>query len=234
MTTHSARMLLALDVADAESALAKVDRFSGRCDFYKIGLELFTACGPSLVRDVRARGVDVFLDLKLHDIPNTVRAAARRAAALDVQLLTVHAVGGQIMLEAAVEGAGTQCGILAVTVLTSLSAETVGAVWGRASEVSLEREVVRLAGFASRAGAHGVVCSGAELSALGAAYGNRLAPLVPGLRTTGAGTDDQARVVTPEAAVAMGARYLVLGRAVTASSDPLAAWDSIAATVRAR
>jgi orotidine-5'-phosphate decarboxylase len=227
------RLLLALDVPDAERALSLVDQFAGRCDFYKVGLELFTAAGPSLVAAVRARGAEVFLDLKLHDIPNTVRQAAARAAAHDVRLLTVHASGGTAMIAAAVEGAGERCGILAVTVLTSLTAEALSTAWGRSDALAVETEVLRLAGFAAAAGAHGIVCSGAELGAVRARFGDRLAPLVPGLRPLGSGADDQARVITPEGAAALGARYLILGRAVTAAADPLAAWDGIAAAVGA-
>jgi orotidine-5'-phosphate decarboxylase len=226
-------LLLALDVPDADAALALVRRFAGRCRFHKIGLELFTAEGPAIVRAVQATGADVFLDLKLHDIPNTVRSAARRAAALGVRLLTVHASGGEAMVAAAVEGAGTTCGILGVTVLTSLAPAEVEEAWGRPDTVDVPTEVLRLAGVAASAGAHGIVCSGAELPAVVAAHGDRLAPLVPGLRPAGASADDQARVVTPEAAAAAGAHYLVLGRAVTAATSPEGAWDAIASAVAA-
>ena len=124
-------LILALDVPSAADALALVDRFDGRATFVKVGLELFTAAGPALVTTLRARGIEVFLDLKLHDIPNTVRQAARRAAALDVRLLTVHASGGAAMVAAAVDGAGDGTGILGVTVLTSLSPAEVAEAWGR-------------------------------------------------------------------------------------------------------
>ena len=224
-------LLLALDVPGADAAMALVDRFEGRCRFYKVGLELFTAAGPAFVTRLRARGVDVFLDLKLHDIPNTVRAAARRVAALDVRLLTVHASGGDAMLAAAVAGAGDGCGILGVTVLTSLSPAELAASWGRSSGIDVEGEVVRLAGLVAGAGAHGVVCSGQELPAVQARYGRRLATLVPGVRPAGVAANDQARVITPEMATAAGARYLILGRAVTEASDPLLAWDAIASSV---
>ncbi len=227
------RLLLALDVPSADAALGLVDQFAGRCDFYKVGLELFTAAGPSLVTTLRARGVDVFLDLKLHDIPNTVRAAARRAAALEVRLLTVHASGGEAMLAAAVDGAGDRCGVLGVTVLTSLAPAELAEAWGRGPWLDVRAEVLRLAELADGAGAHGVVCSGAELGDVVQKFGGRLAPLVPGLRPAGTPANDQARVVTPEAAAALGARYLILGRAVTDASDPLAAWDAIAGAVRA-
>lgn len=227
------RLLLALDLPSADAALSMVDRFEGRCDFYKVGLELFTAAGPALITTLRARGIEVFLDLKLHDIPNTVRQAARRAAALDVRLLTVHASGGEAMLAAAVDGAGDQCGILGVTVLTSLAPDELAQAWGRGPWIDIRAEVLRLASLADSAGAHGVVCSGAELGAVVQRY-PRLAPLVPGVRPAGASANDQARVVTPDAAAEQGARYLIIGRAVTEAVDPLVAWDAIAASVSAR
>ncbi|MES3032738.1 MAG: orotidine-5'-phosphate decarboxylase [Gemmatimonadota bacterium] len=226
-------LLLALDVPSAAEALSMVDRFEGRCRFYKVGLELFTAAGPALLATLRARQVEVFLDLKLHDIPNTVRQAARRAAAHDVRLLTVHASGGEAMLAAAVDGAGEGCGILGVTVLTSLAPAELAEAWGRGPWIDVKAEVLRLAGLADAAGAHGVVCSGAELSAVVQKFEGRLAPLVPGVRPAGAPANDQVRIVTPETAAAQGARYLILGRAVTEAADPLAAWDAIAASVAA-
>ncbi|HEY0779206.1 MAG TPA: orotidine-5'-phosphate decarboxylase [Gemmatirosa sp.] len=216
-------LIVALDRPSLAEALALVDQLGDACQFYKVGLELFTAVGPAAVEAVRDRGADVFLDLKLHDIPATVRGAARRAAALGVRLLTVHASGGTAMVQAAVEGGGGagQCGILAVTVLTSLDAAALGAAWGREG-VRIEADVERLAGLAAAAGAHGVVCAGTEVAAVRDAWPG-LVPLVPGLRMPGDASHDQARVVTPAAAVAAGARYLVLGRAVTAAPDPRAA-----------
>jgi orotidine-5'-phosphate decarboxylase len=231
MTQPLPRLILALDVPSIADALALVDQFEGRCDFYKVGLELFTAAGPSLIAALRSRDVDVFLDLKLHDIPNTVRQAAARAAQHDVRLLTVHASGGAAMVSAAVDGAGERCGILGVTVLTSLTADVLRTSWGRADEIDLGAEVERLAGIVAGAGAHGVVCSGLELARVVARFGEALAPLVPGLRQAGSAAHDQQRVVTPEAAAAAGARYLVLGRAVTAAIEPTEAWDAIARAV---
>ena len=225
------RLLLALDVPTADAALALVDRFAGRCDFYKVGLELFIAAGPALVTTLRSRGADVFLDLKLHDIPNTVRQAARRAAALDVRLLTVHASGGEAMLAAAVDGAGPTCGVLGVTVLTSLAPEELAESWGRGPWIDVRVEVLRLAGLADSAGAHGVVCSGEEVGDVVDRFGGRLAGLVPGIRPPGSATNDQARIVTPELAAKRGARYLIIGRAVTEAVAPLAAWDAIAASI---
>jgi orotidine-5'-phosphate decarboxylase len=224
-------LILALDVATAGAAHALLDRLDGRCQWCKVGLELFTAEGPALVRAIRARNIDVFLDLKLHDIPHTVQQAAARAADLDVRLLTVHASGGRAMLDAAVHGAGTTTGVLGVTVLTSFTAEGVAAAWGRGDGVDVSSEVARLATFAAEAGAHGVVCSGQELGVVRAIADGRLAPLVPGIRLAGGATHDQARVVTPAEAAAGGARYLILGRAVTAAPEPTTAWAQIEASL---
>jgi orotidine-5'-phosphate decarboxylase len=216
--------VVALDVASHAAAVALVDRLGPACGFYKIGLELFTAAGPAVVEALRARGLDVFLDLKLHDIPNTVAGAARSAGRLGVRLLTVHATGGAAMVRAAVDGFGPRSdgGVLAVTVLTSLDAAAVAAAWGRAA-VEVAGEVLRLADVAAGAGAHGVVCSGHEAAAVRDRHAGRLATLVPGVRLAGDGAGDQRRVVTPAGAAAAGARYVVLGRTVTGAADPAAA-----------
>jgi orotidine-5'-phosphate decarboxylase len=213
------RAIIALDVPDAAGAATLLERLGPEADFVKVGSELFAAAGAAMVRQLRSEHRDVFLDLKWHDIPNTVRSAARVAAAMDVSLVTVHASGGRAMLEAAVEGAGHACGVLAVTVLTSLDAASLGEAMGRPI-ASVQDEVLRLADLARKAGAHGVVCSGAEAGAVRVAFGNTLRILVPGIRLTGGARHDQARVVTPEDALAAGATYLVLGRAVTESRDP--------------
>jgi len=218
--------IVALDRPTMRDALAIVEQLGDGCRFYKIGSELFTREGPRVVDAVRATGADVFLDLKFHDIPNTVRESARAAAASGVRLLTVHASGGAEMVGAAVDGAGSGCGVLAVTVLTSLDSASLGAAWGRES-VLVEHEVLRLAGIAAAAGAHGVVCSGHEVAAVRAAY-PELAPLVPGIRLPGGAAHDQSRVSTPADAARAGARYLVLGRAVTAAPDMAAAMAAVA------
>jgi len=222
--------IVALDFSDASTALALVDELGEGCRFYKIGGELFTACGPSIVREVRERGADVFLDLKFHDIPNTVSGAVRRAAAMGVRLLTVHAAGGPSMLRAAATAAGgsSQCAVLAVTVLTSLDASQLGTAWGRVV-TDVPAEVLRLSGIARDAGAHGVVCSGQEAAAVRERYGDALALLVPGVRLAGGAVHDQKRVVTPAQAVAAGARYLVVGRAVTQAADPAVALSRVRA-----
>jgi orotidine-5'-phosphate decarboxylase len=223
--------IIALDVPTQDAALAVADRLDGLCSFYKVGLELFTAEGPRVVRALRDRGAEVFLDLKLHDIPNTVRGGVARAAGHGARLVTVHAAGGPAMLEAAQRGVdGTECGVLAVTVLTSLDRAALAAAWGReVATLDMETEVLRLAGDAAAAGLHGVVCSGQEAGAVRARHGDRLALLVPGVRLAGSGANDQARVVTPGGAAAAGARYVVVGRTVTAASDPRQAMERVVA-----
>ena len=225
--------IVALDVATAAEALGMARTLGESCRFYKVGSELFTAAGPAVVHALQDEvGADVFLDLKLHDIPNTVAGAVRSAAALGVRLLTVHASGGRAMLAAAQEAAQaaaarrTACDLLAVTVLTSLDAASLEAVWGR-NGLAVEREVLRLAADAVEAGLHGVVCSGAEAAAVRDAHGDRLALLVPGIRLAGGSAHDQRRVMTPAAAQAAGARYLILGRAVTAAADPRRAMQTV-------
>ena len=220
--------IVALDVPSADDALAVVRTLGERCRFYKVGNELFTAAGPSVVQRVRDTGARVFLDLKLHDIPNTVRGAARSAASLGANLLTVHGAGGSEMISAAVDGAGNQLGILVVTVLTSFDDRTLAEATGRA-DISTAAEVGRLAEVAARGGAHGIVCSGAEARAMRDRFGDRLALLIPGIRLSGGAAHDQRRVVTPAQAVAAGARYIVVGRAVTGAADPVRAMDAVLA-----
>lgn len=221
--------IVALDVSGTSEALALVGRLGDSCRYYKVGSELFTGAGPDVVRALRELGNEVFLDLKLHDIPNTVRGAASSASRLGASLLTVHASGGVEMMRAAVEGAGEGCGVLAVTILTSFDAAGVAAAWGREEALSVDAEVERLAGLAAEAEVHGIVCSGQEAGRIRARFGDRLAPLVPGIRFADGPAHDQARVVTPGGAVRAGARYLVLGRAVTGASDPRAAMDRVRA-----
>ena len=218
--------IVALDFSTAADALRLVDALGDSCRFYKVGSELFTAAGPEVVRRIIAGGSDVFLDLKFHDIPNTVRGAVQSAAALGVKLATVHAGGGQAMLEAAAAACDDRVGILAVTVLTSFDDESLARATGR-PEVLARQEVMRLAEIAAAAGVHGVVCSGAEAGSLHARFGGRLALLVPGIRLAGAEAHDQRRVVTPSQAVSFGARYIVVGRQVTAAPEPRTAMDAV-------
>lgn len=224
----SVTSIVALDVPDSERALRLVDDLGDLCRFYKIGSELFTAEGPAVVRAVRDRGAAVFLDLKFHDIPNTVAGATRSAAALGVRLLTVHASGGRAMIEAAVSAAGGGCHVLAVTALTSLDAAALSDAWGK-PVTDVRPEVLRLAGTARQAGAHGVVCSGLEAAAVRDQFGASFATLVPGVRLAGGATQDQSRVVTPRQAKDAGARYIVLGRAVTAAKSPRDAMSEVLA-----
>ena len=211
--------IVALDFPDAERAMTLVQTLDEKCRFYKVGNELFTASGADIVQWLRDTGCDVFLDLKFHDIPNTVAGAVRNVAAMGVRLTTVHASGGLKMMQAAVEAAGSECGVLAVTVLTSLDDAQLGEAWGR-DRVDVENEVLRLAELARSAGAHGIVCSGQEAEAVHSRHGSALKLLVPGIRLPEDAPGDQARVVTPESASAAGASYIVLGRAVTAGPDP--------------
>ena len=211
--------IVALDFPRADVALKMVDRLGDACNFYKVGAELFTAAGPQVVQALRALGNDVFLDLKLHDIPNTVRGAARSAAEIGARLVTVHATGGREMIAAAVEGAGSRCGVLGVTILTSLDAAMLRTAWGRKT-LEVYGEVLRLAGDCADEGAHGVVCSGQEAAKIGAKYGEKLKLLVPGIRVAGGRVDDQKRSVTAAEAAKAGANYIVLGRMITEAKDP--------------
>src|SRR4051812_44925860 len=219
--------IVPLDVPTGVDALELVEYLGDTCRFYKVGNELFKSAGPAIVRELRARGCDVFLDLKFHDIPNTVAGGVRAAAGLGARLVTVHATGGRAMLEAAVAAAGDECGILAITVLTSLRGEDVADAWGRSDELDVGIEVLRLAEVAASAGVHGVVCSGREAPAVRDRFGGLLATLVPGVRAAGAATQDQARVVTPRQAAEAGARYVIIGRMVTEADDRLAAMDAV-------
>ncbi len=226
---------VALDVPTRDGALRLVRALGDRATHYKVGLELYLAAGGPLVEELAGLGKRVFLDLKFCDIPNTVGAAARQAARLGVDLFTVHAMGGAAMLRAAVEAAeevNESTRALAVTALTSLRDDDLAAIGFRPAPVT--EHVMRLAGLAHEAGAHGVVCSADEAAALRAAFPG-LARLVPGIRPAGAQAGDQARVATPRAAVRAGADYLVVGRPVTRAADPAAAlraiWSEIDAAI---
>ncbi len=229
--------IVALDAPAMADALRLVEALGETCDFYKVGSELFTAEGPRIVEALRARGSEVFLDLKFHDIPNTVRGAVRSAAALGVRLVTVHASGGRAMLEAAVAGAedGTssdaRCKVLGVSVLTSMDGASVAEAWGRA-DLRVDDEVVRLATLARAAGLDGLVCSAHEAALVREAHGRGLELLVPGIRPAGAAADDQARTATPAAAARAGARYIILGRGVSRAQDPRAAMEAVVEELR--
>ena len=226
--------IIALDVPTASAALSLVTELGDSCRFYKVGNELFTAAGPSVVAAIREQGREVFLDLKFHDIPNTVAGGVRNATRLGASLVTVHASGGAAMLRAAADAsreADGTCHVLAVTVLTSLGADAVAAAWGRAGAIQIEAEVLRLAEAAAEAGVHGVVCGGGEARAVAERFGDRLSILVPGVRSAGGPTQDQARVVTPREAAEAGARYIVVGRMVTAAADRRHAMEEVSREV---
>ena len=231
LTPSAAVPIVALDVPDRGGAVAVVHRLGDACRFYKVGLELFSAEGPAIVAWLRGLGKEVFVDLKLHDIPNTVRGAARSVARHGASLLTVHASGGREMIAAAVEGAREGrpdggCGILGVTILTSMDAAGVESAWGRTG-VAVQDEVVRLAGLVESGQGAGIVCSGHEAAAVRGAFGDRLGLLIPGIRLPGGDAHDQRRVMTPAAAAEAGARWLILGRAVTGAADPVAAMAEV-------
>ena len=217
-----AEIIVALDFASADDAMSMVDLLGPEGDFYKVGLELYTRAGPEIVRSLTQTGRRVFLDLKLHDIPNTVIGGVRAAADLGVELLTVHCSGGLAMLEAAGDAAAGRLEIMGVTLLTSLATEDIEAVWGR-SGADMGDEVLRLGALAREAGLSGVVASGSEVARLKSELGPDFKVVTPGIRPAGSDIADQARVVTPAAAVASGSDYLVVGRPVTQAKDPAAA-----------
>lgn len=224
-------VIVALDVPDAGAARSMVDRLPGTT-WYKVGLELFTAAGPAFVEELVEGGNEVFLDLKLHDIPHTVAGGVSAAARLGVRLLTVHASGGREMLEAAREASDAARqgpALLAVTVLTSLDDAGLADVMGPGTGV--EEAVARLAVLAREAGAHGAVASVEECSAVKAACGPDFLVATPGIRMAGGETHDQKRVATPRGARRAGSDYLVVGRAVTRADDPAAALERIRAAV---
>ena len=217
-----AQVIVALDVPTLDEAMGLVDSLGEETRFYKVGLELFTLEGPSVVRTLKGRHKHVFLDLKLHDIPNTVARAVGRARELDVDLLTLHTTGGRSMMEAAAQASGDRLTLLGVTVLTSMTHSDVENSWGRDID-SIEEEVVRLAQLAQESGLGGVVASVSEAASIKEAVGSALVVVTPGIRLTGDDPHDQARVSTPAEAVAAGADYLVIGRSVTQAPDPAGA-----------
>jgi orotidine-5'-phosphate decarboxylase len=231
MNDSRSKLIVALDVPDRSAALSAVERLSGHVGLFKIGLELFTSEGPRLVEEIRDRGEKIFLDLKLHDIPNTVKGAIRSVCTLGVQMLTVHASGGPKMLEAACQEAQSSSApplILAVTALTSLSDTDVQNLGVPATA---EQWVERLAGIACDAGIRGVVASAKELPMLHAKFQDRLQFVIPGIRPAGAALQDQSRAVTPGEAILAGASYIVVGRPILQAPDPAAAADAIVAEI---
>ncbi|MBT9567510.1 MAG: orotidine-5'-phosphate decarboxylase [Thiobacillus sp.] len=226
------KIIVALDFPDAASALALVARLTPASCRLKVGKELFTLAGPEFVRTLVARGYEVFLDLKYHDIPNTVAAACRAAAGLGVWMLNVHASGGSRMMVAAQEALAALPNpplLIAVTVLTSMSAEDLNEVGVSAAPAD---QVLRLARLAQQCKLDGVVCSAREAAALRAAFGENFRLVTPGIRPANAEPGDQRRVMTPAEALRAGASDLVIGRPITAASDPLAALEQIRADIK--
>ena len=229
--SNDPRVIVALDFADADSALALIARLEPAQCRLKVGKELFTRSGPALVEALQTRGFDVFLDLKFHDIPNTVAKACRAAADLGVWMVNVHALGGRKMMEAAreaVEAASHRPQLIAVTVLTSMGVDDL-------AEIGLqgrpEDNVQRLALLAASSGLDGVVCSPREVDMLRGHVAEDFQLVTPGVRPAGAALDDQTRVATPEAAIRAGSSHLVIGRPITQAEDPLAALAAINAGI---
>jgi orotidine-5'-phosphate decarboxylase len=226
------RLIVALDVPKAEAARDLVDRLAGHVGMFKVGSQLFTAAGPEFVHEIVGRGEKVFLDLKFHDIPNTVAGAVASATRLGVSLVDVHGLGGRAMMEAAVgalPAMGTR--LLAITILTSHDEETLGEIGVNGS---MAESVRRLAQLARDAGADGVVASPHEVALVREACGSDLLIVTPGIRPAGAALGDQARAATPAAALAAGADYLVVGRPITGAADPAAAADAIVREMEGR
>lgn len=221
-----ARLIVALDLPTRDAALALVRQLSPHPGLFKIGLQLFIAAGPDIVREVCDLGSRVFLDLKLHDIPNTVGRAVESASSLGAEMLTIHLGGGRAMTESAVKAAPPEMLLLGVTVLTSSDSATLRET-GVAS--SVEEQVTRLAQLGVDAGLRGLVASPHELRVLRAAHGEEVKIVTPGIRPAGADAHDQKRAMTPAEALAAGADYLVIGRPITGAPDPRAALEQIAA-----
>lgn len=227
-------ILVALDVDDASSARSLASSLEPHVGGFKVGLELIMSSGPSVISEIADVGLPVFADVKLHDIPNTVREAASKVGSRGARWLTVHASGGRAMIEAAVEGMARHApvggnGVLAVTVLTSLNLEDL-------NQIGFDRDTgemsERLAGLAADAGAEGIVCSPHEVAAIASSHPSLL-KVTPGIRPAGSQHQDQKRVATPQTALDAGADWLVIGRAITASDDPVASARDIAAGLSA-
>ncbi|BFM16518.1 orotidine-5'-phosphate decarboxylase [Maricurvus nonylphenolicus] len=228
----SPRIVVALDFDNANDCLALADRLDPSLCRLKVGKELFTSCGPEVVKALQAKGFDIFLDLKFHDIPNTVAKAVKAAADLGVWMVNVHASGGERMMIAAREALeqveGRKPLLIAVTVLTSMESEDL-------QGIGLNREpreqVLALAKLTQKAGLDGVVCSAQEAEMLNAELGGDFCLVTPGIRPVDAEADDQRRIVTPKDAIELGSHYLVIGRPITKADDPIAACKAIAASI---
>jgi len=221
------RLIVALDVPDAASAAELVGQLENTCHWFKVGLELFVAAGPAVIEPLVARGHSVFLDLKFHDIPNTVAGAVRSAAALGVRMVNVHGLGGPAMLaaaKAALDGVADPPELLAVTMLTSMDQEQVKAM---GLDRSPAEEVELLARMGLDAGIKGFVCSPQEVATLRGITGPDGVLVTPGIRPAGAAIGDQKRIATPAEALRQGASYLVVGRPITQAPDPAEAAEAI-------
>ncbi|MBR6115005.1 MAG: orotidine-5'-phosphate decarboxylase [Oscillospiraceae bacterium] len=220
-------VIVACDFASAEQTTAFLDRFTGRKPFVKIGMELYYAEGPAIVRELRRRGHRIFLDLKLHDIPNTVKKTMAVLSALDVELVNLHAAGTMAMMTAALEGLtrpdGTRPKLIAVTQLTSTDQESMERdLWIREP---IEQVVLHYALTARNAGLDGVVCSPLEAGKVHEVCGTDFLTVTPGVRFADGAAGDQKRVTTPAGAAALGSDYIVVGRPITAAEDPVAAYE---------
>ncbi len=231
--TKDPRIVVALDFPDRKSALSLVDQLSPEHCRLKVGKQLFTAAGPELVRELVQRGYDIFLDLKFHDIPNTVAFACRAAADLGVWMLNVHALGGKSMLEAAADAVkdSTQPRplLIAVTLLTSLDQIDIETIGLRGS---VQENVTRLAKLTADSGLDGVVCSAQEATILKQTMGEEFVLVTPGIRLQDTRSDDQVRVVTPTDAISHGSDYLVVGRPITSAPDPMNVLQKINEEIR--
>ncbi len=227
------KVIVALDYADAASALALVNQLDPSLCKLKIGKELFTAAGPQLVEKLVAKNFDIFLDLKFHDIPTTVKKACQAASNLGVWMLNVHASGGSAMMQAAFEGVNKTSHkpyLIAVTVLTSMNQASLNEI---GVEVSVENQVLKLARLTQEAGLHGVVCSALEAQLLRQHLPNDFLLVTPSIRPASASLDDQSRVLTPSQALHMGANYLVIGRPITQAANPIEALIAINQEIQA-
>ena len=221
------KVIVALDYADAANTLNLVNQLDPALCKLKVGKELFTAAGPQLVEKLIAKNFQVFLDLKFHDIPNTVKNACEAASNLGVWMLNVHASGGSAMMQAALEGVNKskhQPYLIAVTVLTSMNQASLNEI---GIETSVENHVLKLAKLTENAGLHGVVCSALETQLLKKHLADDFLLITPGIRPASANLDDQSRVLTPSQALQMGASYLVIGRPITQADNPLKALEAI-------
>lgn len=223
--TPQDQIIVALDFPSGPEALHLVDRLGDSVRFYKIGLQLFTKCGPPVVEQIKAAGAKVFLDLKFHDIPNTVKHSVASACALGADMMTIHLSGGAKMIRAAADGLGdSRSLVLGVTVLTSSNRDTLREI---AIESEVAGQVLRLAKLGVDNGLRGVVASPQEIAILRKSFGEELTIVTPGVRPAWAGADDQQRTMTPRDAILAGADYLVIGRPITAQQDPAEAAKKI-------